>query len=404
MTPQTNEANSNTTTQQPLTSYEQQYRDALRLNPFLMYRQLREKQPVFYNEARKWWELYRYDDILAVLNDTTRFSAERYLPPENPISENLPTRSILNMDPPRHRQLRALINQAFAPRSVTQLTPRINELVNELLDAVTPWGQMDVVSNLAGQLPLRIINAMLGIPNEDIDRIKQMISKASTQAIDIRIPGFQELNEYFKQSIARHRAQPTDDQIDALLKARIEGTPLSERDIINFCVLLLFAGNETLTNLIGNAILCFDEHPNALREVQADLSLLPDALEEILRYLSPVQLLVRSTIEDTVIGGTPIKAGQMLFLLAGSANRDETQFPNPDTFDIRRTPNRHLAFGQGIHFCLGAPLAHVAAKITLTAMLQRFKNIQRVRDIPLKPSDNVFVYGVKSLPITFEPM
>jgi cytochrome P450 len=378
-----------------------QYIETMRLNPFPQYRKMRMEHPVFYNQANNWWEVFRYNDILTVVNDTATYSSERFLPPDaSQDSSNASARSILNMDPPHHHQLRDIISQAFTPRAVTQLTPRITSIVNELLRAVVTRGYIDVVKDLAGPLPLILLTEMLGIPAQDREQLKLWAHTAVNSTPMQSLLAFQHLDEYFKRIIARYRAQPGENLISALLKAQVEDQHLSEAEIVNFCVLLLFAGNETLTNLIANTLLCLDEYPAAMALLRSNLTLLPSALEEVMRYLSPVQLLVRASTVDTVLSGQKLKAGQVVFLWTGSANRDEAQFADPEVFAITRTPNRHIAFGHGIHFCLGAPLARLAAKITLGILLERFSTIKRVPDVPLKPSDNIFVYGVKSLPIT----
>ena len=378
-----------------------QFIEMMRLNPFPQYQRMRSEYPVYYNEMNRWWEVFGYNDVLAAVNDPITYSSERFLPetPQNP--DATPARSILNMDPPRHHYLRDIISQAFTPRAVTLLTPRIARIVNDHLDAVAANGQMDVVKDLASPLPMIIITEMLGVPAQDRQQLKQWSRVAVSSAPMESMQAFQRLDVYFKKIITQHREQPVDDLVSALLTASVEGQQLNEAEIVGFCVLLLFAGNETMTNLITNALLCFDDHPDAMEQVRNDVSLLPTALEEVMRYLSPVQLLVRAATVDTELGGKEIKAGQIVFLWNGSANRDEAQFTDPDNFAIRRMPNRHIAFGHGIHFCLGAPLARLAAKITLSILLERFHTIKRMREIPLKPSDNIFVYGVKSLPISF---
>src|SRR5436305_12171684 len=209
------------------------------------------------------------------------------------------------------------------------------------------------------------------------------------------------MSEYFLDMIAQRSREPKDDLISALLDAQIDGQHLNQRELLGFCILLLVAGNETTTNLIGNALLCFDEHPEVMEQLRAEPALVPGAIEEVLRYRSPVQYMYRRAAANVTVRDQEIQAGQMLLAWIGSANRDEAQFPDPDSFDIRRTPNRHIAFGHGIHFCLGAPLARLEAKIALTLLLERFDDIQRVRSVPLEAAGADFAYGVKHLPMTF---
>jgi len=187
-----------------------------------------------------------------------------------------------------------------------------------------------------------------------------------------------------------------------LLAAEIEGQHLDEQELLGFCVLLLVAGNETTTNLIGNAVLCFDEHPEAMEQLRAEPALLPDAIEEVLRYRSPIKMMFRVATTDVELGGQQMRAGEGVVAWISSANHDEAQFPHADTFDIRRSPNRHLAFGYGIHFCIGAPLARLESKIALAAMLERLPGMRQVRDVPLEPTGSFVLYGVQHLPITFQ--
>jgi cytochrome P450 len=367
------------------------------LNPFPFYRRMRDSQPVFYAPQLDSWTVFDYADIERVLTDYKLFSSVR-----NPqMSATRP--NILNIDPPRHRQLRNLVTQAFTPRSVAQLTNRITTIVTQLLDQVASNDQVDIIDDLAYPLPVIVIAELLGIPPEDRARFKYWsdaaVGSLSTDTLDPR----PEMGEYFLQIFAQRQDVPQDDLITALLNAQVEGEHLTQAEMLSFCVLLLVAGNETTTNLIGNMLLCLDDVPEAMDELRDEPSLIPSALEEVLRYRSPVQFTGRVATADTTVGGQAIKAGQRLQLLLGSANRDEAQFPHADTFDIRRTPNRHLAFGHGIHFCIGAPLARLEAKIALTVLLERFHAIQRVREVPLEHVGSPLMYGVKHLPVTLQP-
>ncbi|HET7081964.1 MAG TPA: cytochrome P450 [Chloroflexia bacterium] len=367
------------------------------LNPFPWYRRMRETDPIhFYPEYRA-WQVFRYDDVLRVLSDSAAFSSnisgghER----QDPLAASLVT-----TDPPRHRQLRNLVTQAFTPRSVAALTDRITTIVNDLLDRVVAQGQMDVVDDLAYPLPVIVIAEMLGIPREDRDRFKAWSDAIVGASLGGGKPQA-EMSAYFLQMIEQRRQEPRDDLISALLNAQIEGVHLTRRELLGFCVLLLVAGNETTTNLIGNAVLCFDEHPEVMAELRVAPDLIPGAIEEVLRYRSPVQMMYRRVAADVDLDGRPLQAGQMVMAQIGSANRDEAQFPDADRFDIRRAPNRHLAFGHGIHFCLGAPLARLESKIALTLMLDRLPEMHRVRTVALQGLGSPIVYGVKHLPITF---
>ncbi len=365
------------------------------LNPFPLYRTMRESHPVFYQPQHNAWTVFDYADTEQVLTDYKLFSSVR----NKEISETRP--NILNMDPPRHRQLRNLVSQAFTPRAITQLSNRITGIVTQLLDQVAPNGQMDIVHDLAYPLPVIVIAELLGIPSEDRARFKHWSDAVVGSITDDNLNPRPEMNEYFLQIIAQRRDHPQDDLVSALLNAQVDGEHLTQAEMLSFCILLLVAGNETTTNLIGNTLLCLDDFPEAMEALRTEPELIPSAIEEVLRYRSPVQLTGRVATNDTVIGGQMIKAGQGVRVVLGSANRDETQFPNADTFNIRRSPNRHVAFGHGIHFCLGAPLARLETKIALTLLLERFQDIQRVREVALEHVGSPLMYGVKRLPITF---
>ncbi|MBA2396358.1 MAG: cytochrome P450 [Ktedonobacteraceae bacterium] len=366
------------------------------LNPFPWYDTMRKTDPIHFYEQYGIWQAFRYNDVQRVLSDYAAFSSNFGGPGEDPLST-----SLISMDPPRHRQLRNIVTQAFTPRSVAKLSERITAIVTELLDKVAATGRMDIIDDFSYPLPVIVIAEMLGIPQEDRERFKHwsdaIVGATSSGGANPQ----QEMGAYFLDMIAQRRENSEDDLISALLTAQIDGVHLDQRELLGFCILLLVAGNETTTNLIGNALLCFDEYPETMDQLRAEPDLLPTAIEEVLRYRSPVQLMYRHAVSDVELGDHTIRAGQMIMAQIGSANRDEAQFPNADTFDIRRTPNRHIAFGHGIHFCLGAPLARLEAKIALALLLERFQDIQRVGDIPLETTGSDIVYGVKHLPITF---
>lgn len=255
-------------------------------------------------------------------------------------------------------------------------------------------------------MPVIVIAELLGIPPEDRERFKHwsgaMVNALGSETIAAETSESRTaMDAYFLQIMAQRREHPRDDLVSALLNAQVESEHLTQTEILSFCSLLLVAGNETTTNLIGNALLCLDEYPDALETLQAEPELIPSAIEEVLRYRSLVQFTGRVATVETLIGGQTIKAGQEVRVALGSANRDEAQFPDAESFEIQRSPNRHLAFGHGIHFCLGAPLARLETKIALTQLLARFQDIQRVRDVPLERVDSPVMYGVKRLPMTF---
>jgi len=366
------------------------------LDPFPWYKMLRESSPVFLDPRRGGWSVFNYNDVQRVLSEHSTFSSQ-FMGSNQPLEA-----SMINMDPPRHRQLRSLVTLAFTPRTIARLTARITDIVNELLDKVTPRGKMDVIQDLSIPLPVIVIAELLGIPGEDRASFRHWSDQlVGATPSDGKNPQ-EEMGNYFKGVIEQRRKQPEDDLISALLAAQIDGKHLTDQELLGFCILLLIAGNETTTHLLGNAIWCFDDHPEAWAELQTNPDLLPDAIEEVLRYRSPVKLMFRVTTQDTRIGDRDIPAGSGVTAWIGSANRDEAKFPNADTFDIHRSPNRHVAFGYGIHFCLGAPLARLEAKIALGIMLERLPNMRRDRSIELEPVSAFILHGLKQLPIVFD--
>jgi len=371
------------------------------LNPFPWYRAMRAQAPVFFDSARQQWHVFRYADVHRVLSEYADFSS--HFGDAAGIDESALSNSLIATDPPRHRQLRALVSQAFTPRAVDDLAPRIAQITEDLLDKVESRGRMDLVADLAYPLPVVVIAELLGVPVEQRDQFKAW-SDAITSMTGEGPAAQQAMAQYFAGLVEERRRQPRRDLVSALVAAQIDGEHLTMPELLGFCVLLLVAGNETTTNLIGNAILCLDEAPEVLDELHRHPERLLEAIEEVLRYRSPVQSMFRVVARPTTLGGQSMQAGQSVLAWIGSANRDEQVFDDPDRFDVRRSPNRHLAFGQGIHFCLGAPLARLESRIALAAILRRLPNLRRLRDQQLEAQDSFIVYGVKSLPVAFDPV
>ncbi|MBO0685842.1 MAG: cytochrome P450 [Candidatus Dormibacteraeota bacterium] len=361
--------------------------------PFIWYRSMREATPVARDPRNGGWMVFSYSDVQRVLSDHEHFSSA------------LGRMSIVHTDPPRHRKLRNLVTQAFTPRAVEALRPRIEQITHDLLDQVSQLGEMDLMRDLAVPLPVIVIAEMLGIPIEDRDRFKawsDAIVTVGDSALDPRQAQL-EMRDYFGRLVDERRRQPREDLISALLAARLDGEALDQFDLLAFCILLLIAGNETTTNLLGNAILCFDENPESDDALRADPALLPMAIEEVLRYRSPVQGMMRRARSRVVLSGQVLSAGEMVMAFIGSANHDPAQFPDPDRFNVARLPNRHLAFGQGIHFCLGAPLARLEGAIALDALRRRLGALRVDRTHPIQLVNSHIIYGVRSLRVTFDP-
>jgi len=375
---------------------------AARLNPFPWYARMRASDPVHLDPERGGYHVFAYDGVQRVLSDHGCFSS-RMGGAGDPISA-----SLLGADPPRHTRLRALVTQAFTPRAVARLAPRISAVVAELLDAAAPAGGMDLVTAFAYPLPVIVIAEMLGIPAEDRARFKAwsdaVVAGGRPDAATMGYGDAQrEMGAYFHATLERRRREPGEDLITGLLAARIDGEQLTALELLGFCVLLLVAGNLTTTNLLANAVLSLAEHPSAARRLAAEPDLLPTAIEEVLRYRSPVQVMFRTAVRDLVLEGREIQAGDHVAAWIGSANRDEAHFADAAGFDPARSPNRHLAFGHGVHFCLGAPLARLEAQLALGALLRRWPGLRVVPGTVLEAVASTVVFGPAHLPVEFAP-
>jgi cytochrome P450 len=322
------------------------------------------------------------------------------------------------MDPPRHSKLRALISRAFTPRVVTDLEPRIRELSREFLGKVIEKGEMDVAADFAVPLPMTVIAELIGIPTSDWQRFKlwsDVILKLSytmrgmeaDEEAATALSGFRavtaEMDAYLAEMTEQRRAVPKNDLLTHLIQAEVDSEKLTHSEILGFFQLLVVAGQETTTNLINNAILCFIENPDQLARLRAAPELLPSAIEEVLRYRSPLQWIMRTPRRDTEMHGRVIPPGKLVLAMVGSANRDPKQFRDADRFEIARNPNPHVAFGHGIHSCLGAALARTESRIALSEFLGHLQRFGLGSDRPWQPRKALHVHGPASLPIRFEP-
>jgi cytochrome P450 len=383
-------------------------------------RQQREAGSIHHEAAQRVWQVFGYADAEHVLCDASAFSSDfRAVMPQQVDFELFARGNFSRMDPPEHRKLRGLVSQAFTPRTVAGLAPRIAELTTELLDALDGAERFDLVDRLAYPLPVIVIAELLGIPVSDRGLFRawaEALFSANRQTTELKLdaaslkalfdaiaPTMHEMNAYLLAHIRRRRAAGTDDLTSALVRAEVDGERLDDEEIVGFVGLLLLAGHVTTTALLGNAILCLDEHPGAAATLRADPARIPAAIEEVLRYRSPFPRLARRAAHDVTLDGHRIAANEVVVVWIGAANRDPAQFPDPDRFDVERTPNPHLAFGHGIHFCLGAPLARLEAKIALGLLLERYGEIAVDRDEPAEFYNPWTMISAKRLPVHVRP-
>jgi cytochrome P450 family 109 len=371
----------------------------LGLNPYSWYKQMRMAHPVSVNEESQLYELFRYKDVQTVLTNPALFSSKGMMGEDNKGAER---GSIFAMDPPRHNQLRALVSQAFNPRTIAQQADTIRAIVNELLDAISPCGMIEVIRDLATPLPMRVISSMLGVPIARQADFKRWVEGIFGHSPEQAYASYLAFDDYIRTLLAQKRKVRQDDLISALLYAEVDGDLLSEQEIVDLCVLLLGTGFETTQNLIGNILLCLDEYPEARSQLWADPSLVPSTIEEVLRFCPVTPRIARIVTRDTEIHGKQVKGGYGVLAWVASANRDEEQWKDPEVFDIRRSPNQHLTFSSGIHFCLGAQLARLEARIVLEEIIERFKDIQRIHGVPLRLIPSFNVYGMQQLLIRIQ--
>jgi cytochrome P450 len=370
---------------------------------FAWFDEMRRSYPVLRDETLPMpvWQVFRYADVLTVLNDSSRFSSQAF-----GLSGGIFRDTLISKDPPDHRKLRNLVNQAFTPRAVARLSGRITQITQELLDQVRERGTMDVVADFAFPLPAKVIAELLGVPPEDWNIFQRWARIGDAEPMQAQQRSGRSMREemfdYFSRLLEERRRAPREDLISALSVAEVDGERLSQTELLSFCTLLLAAGQETTKNLLANAIVCLTDHPDSLQRLVREPALMPTAIEEVLRYLPPVWFLFRLTRGEVELAGQHIPANQMVLAWTASANRDPAQFLDPDRFMIEREPNRHLAFGHGIHFCVGAPLARLEARIALPMMLTQLKHLQRVEGVPILVHTGI-VFVIRSLPITFQP-
>jgi len=391
-------------------------------NPFPSFARLRAADPVHWSEILGGWVLTRYRDVRAVLFDR-RLSADRITPfrdhlprpQQAEIKDLLATLGLWAVfnDPPDHTRRRALLNKAFTPRAVAALRPTIEAIVERLVDGIAGRAEFDLIADFAYPLPATVIAGMIGVPADDLDRFKLWSDDiAAFVGSALATPdkrgraerGVREMTEYFRGMVAEHRAQPRADILSGLIAAEEQGKRLSEDEIVASCILLLFAGHETTTNLIGNGMLALLRHPEELAALRARPELAGAAVEEMLRYDGPTQAMTRIALEDVTLEGAAgdsrrLRRGDRVFALLNAANRDPEMFAQPDRFQVARGDSRHLSFGYGPHFCLGAPLARLEAEIGVGALLRRLPHLALAEDRPVW-SDSFVLRGVRALRVS----
>jgi len=389
-------------------------------NPYPYYEMLRSNAPVFHWEQWGMWFLTRYDDCSAVLrsphfgHEITKHMTREELgwgaePPETTMPLwSMQRQWMLLKDPPDHSRLRTLVHKAFTPRMIERLRERAQAITDELIDKAQPNGGMDLMTEFALLLPVTVIAELLGVPSKDFEILHGWSRDIGDtlelfEGEDIAVRGAKatlEFSAYLRELIAERRSAPSEDMISSLIAIEAEGDRLSEDEMIAMCILLLFAGHETTVNLIGNGTLALMRRPDQWEMLKANPSLVKSAVEELLRYDSPVQITTRFVMEDHEFAGEHFRKGQQVATMFGAANRDPARFANPTELDITRDPNPHMAFGNGIHFCLGAPLARMEGQIAFATLARRLPNLHLAVDQP--PYRNTYVLrGLAHLPVTF---
>ncbi|HJQ98840.1 MAG TPA: cytochrome P450 [Candidatus Polarisedimenticolaceae bacterium] len=385
-------------------------------DPYPLYRRLRTERPVHWDPYLHSWVVTRYDDVVRVLH---RFSANRTPTPEqlttkglsalNPIARMM-VRQMLFMDAPDHTRLRGLAAVAFTPARVERLRAHVQEIADRLLDAVIASGRMDVIADFAAPLPAIVTAEMFGVPTDDHVRLKSWSADFAEMLgnfqhnpgrIERVLASVESLSDYFRKAMREQSERPKDGLIAAMMAAESNGERLDEEEIVANLVVTMVGGQETTTNLIGNGVLTLLRHPEHMRRLREDDSVLTSAVEELLRFESPSQHTARLAPDDVELGGQAVKKGQAVIAVMAAGNRDPERFPDPDLLDLERKDNRHLAFGWAAHFCFGAPLARLEGQIAFRAILRRLDDLALDPAHRLVWRHNLGLRGLEALPVTF---
>src|SRR4051812_10267110 len=386
-------------------------------DPYPLYRRLREEAPVHWDPYLHTWVVTRYEDVVTVLH---RFSANRTPTPEQltaigmgelgPIAQMM-TRQMLFMDGPAHTRLRSLASMAFTPARVEALRNHIREILDRMLEPLLDRGHMDVINDLAAPLPAIVTAELLGVPVADADQLKAWSADFAEVLGNFQhnpdraartLKCVEDMSAYFHNALHEQRAQPREGLINSFITAEIDGDRLTDEEIIANCIVTMVGGQETTTNLIGNGVLSLVRNPSQMQRLHDNISLVPSAVEELLRYESPSQQTARICPEDTEMGGKLIRKGQAVIAVMAAGNRDPERFEDPDRLDLGRTENRHLAFGWASHFCFGAALARIEGQLTFEALARRTTNLALAADRPIVWRENLGLRGMTALHVTFD--
>jgi cytochrome P450 family 142 subfamily A polypeptide 1 len=374
-------------------------------DPHRHFRWMREHAPVYWDESGGVWGVATHAEVVAVSKDPETFCSRHGSRPDSTVP------SMINMDDPDHRRRRALVNKGLTPRRVQAHEPTVRAICHELIDRVIERGWCEFVHDLAAPLPMIVIGDLLGVEPEDRDVLLRwsddLIAATSSTAppgvMDRAMQAFAEYSEYARRVIADRRRRPRDDMMSALVAAEIDGAGLDDEEILQEGLLILVGGDETTRHVITGGMEALIHHDDERRKLAADPALLPAGVEEMLRWVTPIQNMNRTATRDAELGGARVRAGDKLLLLYPSANRDERAFPRADEFRVDRDPNDHVAFGHGAHFCLGASLARLELRCMFEALLERLPDLTLASDAPLARRPSNFIVGIEHMPVVFTP-